>query len=52
MIRYGLGMIYFKQEKYELADFHFRKALEMNRSSTVLHSFVGMVSLHSGALAR
>lgn len=32
--RYGLGMIYFRQEKYKLAEIHFRRALSINGGST------------------
>ena len=40
---YGLGTIYYRQEKYDLAEFHFRKALSINNSSSVLKCFLGMV---------
>ena len=37
-------MIYYKQEKFNLADVHFRKALSINPSSSVLYCHVGVVS--------
>ena len=42
--RYGIGMIYYKQEKFNLAEIHFRKALSINPSSSVLYCHVGVVS--------
>jgi tetratricopeptide (TPR) repeat protein len=38
---YGLGSIYFRQEKYELAEYHFRTALSINPASSVLHCYLG-----------
>jgi anaphase-promoting complex subunit 3 len=38
---YGLGSIYFRQEKYELAEYHFRRALGINPASSVLHCYLG-----------
>ena len=42
--RYGIGMIYYKQEKFALAEVHFRKALSINPQSSVLMCHVGAVS--------
>lgn len=42
--RYGLGMIYYKQEKFSLAEVHFRRALLINPQSSVLLCHVGVVS--------
>jgi tetratricopeptide (TPR) repeat protein len=39
--RYGLGTIYYRQEKYELAEYHFTRALSINRQSSVLHCYLG-----------
>jgi len=36
-------MVYYRQEKYELALFHFEKALEVNPESSILLCHVGMV---------
>lgn len=38
---YGLGTIYFRQEKFELAECHFRRALSINPASSVLHCYLG-----------
>ena len=46
---YGLGSIYYRQEKYELAESHFRKALSINNSSSVLKCYLSIV-LHSQGL--
>jgi anaphase-promoting complex subunit 3 len=43
---YGLGSIYYRQEKYELAEYHFRRALSINSSSSVLQCYLAMV-LHA-----
>lgn len=42
--RYGVGMIYYKQEKYNLAEVHFKKALTINPSSSVLLCHIGVVT--------
>eukprot|EP01119_Soliformovum_irregulare_P025422 TRINITY_DN9413_c0_g1_i2.p1 TRINITY_DN9413_c0_g1~~TRINITY_DN9413_c0_g1_i2.p1 ORF type:complete len:528 (-),score=128.85 TRINITY_DN9413_c0_g1_i2:80-1663(-) len=39
---YGLGMIYFRQEKYDMAEYHFRRALQINSISSVLHCYLGV----------
>jgi len=44
--RYGLGAIYYRQEKYELAEYHFDRALCHNPTSSVLHCYLGM-TLHA-----
>lgn len=36
-------MIYMRQEKLELAEYHFHKALTINPMSSVLWCYVGMV---------
>lgn len=41
--RYGLGMIYYKQEKFNLAEIHFKKALSINPQSSVLLCHIGVV---------
>jgi anaphase-promoting complex subunit 3 len=43
---YGMGNIYYRQEKYELAAYHFKRALTINSRSSVLHCYLGMV-LHA-----
>uniref|UniRef100_A0A8B9H9A1 Cell division cycle protein 27 homolog n=1 Tax=Astyanax mexicanus TaxID=7994 RepID=A0A8B9H9A1_ASTMX len=42
---YGLGMIYYKQEKFNLAEIHFKKALSINPQSSVLLCHIGVVSM-------
>ena len=42
---YGLGNIYFRQEKYELARYHFSRALAIHPRSSVLHCYMGMALL-------
>ena len=43
--RYGVGMIYYKQEKFSLAEVHFRRALAINPQSSALICHVGVVSI-------
>ena len=45
---YGLGSIFHRQERYELAEFHFRKAVSINSCSSVLKCYLGMVLLARG----
>jgi anaphase-promoting complex subunit 3 len=40
---YGLGAIFFRQEKFELAEYHFRRAIAINPRSSVLYCYLGMV---------
>jgi anaphase-promoting complex subunit 3 len=40
-----VGHIYLRQEKYDLAESHFRRALSINPSSSVLYCYLGM-ALH------
>eukprot|EP00038_Savillea_parva_P018736 m.25338 g.25338 ORF g.25338 m.25338 type:complete len:734 (-) comp4227_c0_seq1:59-2260(-) len=40
---YGLGMIYYRQERYELAEYHFQKAVDINRGSPILLTYLGIV---------
>lgn len=47
MCRYGMGMIYYKQEKFNLAETHYRKALSINPQSSVLLCHIGVVSLQT-----
>jgi anaphase-promoting complex subunit 3 len=42
---YGLGSVFFRQEKYEMAEYHFRRALAINSVSSVLRCYLCM-SLH------
>ncbi|KAJ3107219.1 hypothetical protein HDU97_004639 [Phlyctochytrium planicorne] len=40
---YGLGTVYLKLEKYDLAEFHMRKAFCINSSKSVLLLYLGVV---------
>ena len=40
---YGLGAIYYRLEKYDLAEYHFKRALALNKQSSVLHCNLGML---------
>ena len=43
---YGLGSIFYRQEKFELSTYHFRRAIGINPSSSVLYCYLGM-ALHA-----
>jgi tetratricopeptide (TPR) repeat protein len=43
---YGLGSIYYRQEKHEMAELHFRRAIAVNPISSVLKCYLSMV-LHA-----
>lgn len=43
-------MIYYKQEKFNLAEIHFKKALSINPQSSVLLCHIGVVSMLALAL--
>lgn len=43
---YGLGMVYLKQEKLQMAEYHLRKALSLNPHNSVLHCYLG-TALHA-----
>jgi anaphase-promoting complex subunit 3 len=42
---YGLATIYFRQERFELSEYHFRRAILINPSSSVLHCYLGQGAL-------
>jgi hypothetical protein len=42
--RYGLGTCYLRMSKVRLAEYHYRKAAEINPKNAVLLGCVGMVS--------
>jgi anaphase-promoting complex subunit 3 len=46
--RYGIGQIYYRQEKYEMAINNFKHALAINPRSAVLMCYVGMAYLKQG----
>jgi hypothetical protein len=37
------GTIYLRQERIELAEYHFKRAIAINPSSSVLQTYLGMV---------
>lgn len=39
---YGLGMIYLRQEKFEFAEHHFRRAFKINPHSSVIMCYLGL----------
>ena len=41
--RYGMGIIFYKQERYSMAEFYFKKALDINKNSPVLKCHVAIV---------
>lgn len=41
---YGLGTIYFRTQRLQLADFHFSQALQINPGNSALHTYRGMVA--------
>lgn len=43
MWRYGIGMVYYKQEKFVLAEFHFNKALVINPFNSTLLCTIAVV---------
>lgn len=45
---YGLGAIYHKQEKYDLAEYHFHRAVSINPQSSVLRCNLGMAQHANG----
>ena len=38
---YGLGNIYYRQEKYDFSEHHLRKALAINPCSSPLYCYLG-----------
>ncbi|XP_039273316.1 cell division cycle protein 27 homolog [Styela clava] len=40
---YGIGTIYYKQEKFKIAEIHFRKAFAINPQNSVLLCHIGIV---------
>ncbi|KAL3936153.1 MAG: hypothetical protein SGBAC_008473 [Bacillariaceae sp.] len=45
---YGLGAIYHRQEKYDLAEYHFQRAVAINSQSSVLRCNLGMSQYSNG----
>ncbi|ELR10852.1 tetratricopeptide repeat domain containing protein [Acanthamoeba castellanii str. Neff] len=42
---FGIGLVFYRQERYELAEYHFRKALAINHTSSILKCYIGMEAL-------
>lgn len=42
---YGIGLTYYKQERFQLAEFYYRKALNINPQSPILMCHVAVVSI-------
>jgi tetratricopeptide (TPR) repeat protein len=51
LCRYGIGQIYYRQEKYEMAINNFRHALNINASSAVLMCYLGMAYHKQGRIS-
>mmetsp|Transcript_17650 Transcript_17650/g.40705 ORF Transcript_17650/g.40705 Transcript_17650/m.40705 type:complete len:944 (-) Transcript_17650:137-2968(-) len=45
---YGMGAIYHRQEKYDLAEYHFQRAVKINPQSSVLRCNLGMSQYSNG----
>lgn len=45
---YGLGAVYYRQEKFDLAEYHFHKACTINPQSSVLICHLGMAQNANG----
>jgi anaphase-promoting complex subunit 3 len=45
---YGLGTIYHRQEKFDLAEYHFERACSIHPSSSVLHCNLGVAQYSNG----
>jgi anaphase-promoting complex subunit 3 len=45
---YGLGAVYYRQEKFDLAEYHFRRACSINPQSSVLICHLGMAQNANG----
>lgn len=45
---YGLGAIYHRQEKYDLAEYHFQRAVSINPQSSVLRCNLGIAQFSNG----
>jgi anaphase-promoting complex subunit 3 len=49
---YGLGSLYYRQERFELAEYHFRRALAINPASSVLHCYLAMSLFAQGSVLK
>ena len=46
--RYGVGQIHFRQEKYEMAEYHFRRSLQVHFLFVALGGVFLLTGLHRG----
>lgn len=44
--RFGIGTIYSKQERFQLAEIHFRHALKINRKNSVILVHIGVMQFY------
>jgi anaphase-promoting complex subunit 3 len=49
---YGLGSIYYRQERFEMSEYHFRKAKKINPRSSVLDCYLGMALNAQGSITK
>ena len=49
--RYGIGHVYLRQEKHELAEYHFKRAADIHPASSVLHCYAGIAAARGGRSA-
>lgn len=43
---FGIGTIYSKQERFQLAEIHYRHALKINRKNSVIHVHIGVMQFY------
>ena len=49
---YGLGSIYYRQERFEMSEYHFRRARSINPRSSVLDCYLGMALNAQGSVGK
>jgi len=49
---YGLGSIYYRQERFEMSEYHFRRARNINPRSSVLDCYLGMALNAQGSYGK
>lgn len=50
-LRYGLGCVHFRAEKWDMAEYHFRRASGIHPRSSVLRCYLGMAVARAAAAA-
>lgn len=43
---FGIGTIYSKQERFQLAEIHYRHALKINRNNSIIHVHIGVMQFY------